>query len=313
MSEALVRYLAREADRRAVAADGVAPHPDENDWALLADGLIPAERRDALLAHAAQCAVCRRRVGAIAAAWDDTVLIANGAATRRPLDAAVTRPRATPRAAAEMRPSRPGPRLIPALAGVAACAVLAMALARYQVARESGTLPRFDDRRLLAPTVDLTVLGVGLGDAAPRTARRVLSDTEYAAVIRKLSPRLNQPAPPAEMLELAARAALSAGEYAQAARYAARWRGRDAPSAAAQNAYGLAAFQLGAHAEALAAFQRALELAPDRVEYVLNAGLAASRLGDAETARRALRRVVTLAPNHPRRSEIDGLLRRVGE
>ena len=59
MSEALVRFLAREADRDPVAADGAAPHADENDWALLADGLIAPER---VAAHAAAVRELWRRV-----------------------------------------------------------------------------------------------------------------------------------------------------------------------------------------------------------------------------------------------------------
>ena len=289
MSEKLTRFLLREYDRGLQRHRGPAEHPDENVWALLADGLLSAAQRDELLAHAETCPTCRRRVAATVAEWDEQASIAGGRGESRVL-------------VLYRRPVQ---------YAAAACVLIGVGLSLY-FGYPRGEPPGFgvDASLFVGAGVPLTEFGVDLarrstrGDVTP-----AITESRYREVLRQLSDALAQPAPPVEVLALATRAALSAHFFDDAATYARRWASRAASEPEAHNAVGLSAYRQNQFIEALAAFERAVELAPENVAYRLNAALAADEADELDRAVEHLRRLRELAPDNPQADAIERWLR----
>ncbi|GAG46553.1 unnamed protein product, partial [marine sediment metagenome] len=140
-----------------------------------------------------------------------------------------------------------------------------------------------------------------------------ITEAEYRRAIEKLRIPLEQAPPPADALAIATRAGLSARFFEDAVGYAEKWRGAAPENPHAHNGWGLALYNLNEFVEALAAFEQAIELAPDWAPYRLNAALAADEADLFEQARRHLLEFKRLAPDDPNMGEIDRWLRRLEE
>jgi tetratricopeptide (TPR) repeat protein len=306
---ALARFIAREYDRIAghAAERSWGAHPDENDWALLADGLVSAAQRDALVLHAAACPACRRRMSAVVREFPDHLVFANGKPVQWPAQrGAIWRLIVHPRVRYAL----------------AACLMLAVAGGLYFALRPSGrdlTLVRqtanygIDTARLLAASVALTDLGVDIRRRTTREENRaLLGEAEYRTVLTKLAPGLSKERPTVDALALATRAALSAHFYSYAEEYARRWGAAAPTDAAAANAEGLAAYQLNRFDVALQAFSRAISLAPSNAEFHLNAALAGAEAGQpAAFVRRQLEEFRRWAPTDARLPEVERWLKKL--
>lgn len=313
MNERLAQFLAREYDGRAVVANpSPGEHPDENLWALLAEGLISPSQRDALLAHTQRCPACRRRMAVVVKDWDAAVTLADGAPAAGWSDAEAARAPATttpqfPPLRALLR--RPAFRF-----AMAACVLIVAGLGWYVAVGPASSSTDYGIAVAMLTPADapLTALGVDLrrrgvrADIAP-----ALSEQDYRAAIAKLRADLDRKDAPAEALALATRAALSARFFSDAVQYARRWTLAALDQAAAHNALGLALYQQNGFDAALAAFERAIALSPDRPDYHLNAALAADEADQIDVARQHLERFKALAPDDPRMADIDRWLRRL--
>jgi tetratricopeptide (TPR) repeat protein len=297
MSDTLTRFLLQEYDRARRRDDQPIDHPDENVWALLADGLLSAAQRDELLAHAQTCPHCRQRMSGTVSEWDDDVMISGPDAEHRV---------ATPLVLTIYRH--------PVQYAAAACVLVAVGLGLYWGYSRHEERAGFgvDASAFLAAGAPLTELGV---DLARRTTRSdvaaTITERRYRAVLEQLAEPLAAPSPPVEALTLAARAALSAHFFDDASAYARRWAACTPDDPAAHNALGLAAYRQNRFAEALAAFERAVALSPEIAAYRLNAALAADEADEIERAVEHLRRLRELAPEHPQADALERWLRQL--
>ncbi len=302
MSDKLARFLACEYDRGSARERRPAgPHPDENVWALLADGLISPEERDGLLSHAEMCSECRQRVAATVREWDDDLVIASG----RPARGFADEERWAARPSMHVFRTR-----IISLWGqhrtyaLAACVLIAVGAGLYWGLRPRGY--GIDEALLVAANAPLTDMGLVLGRRGVRDdIKAAISEAEYRDLIIRLESELTRPEPATETLALATRAALSARFFDDAARYSRQWTDAAPKDAPAHNTHGLALFHQNEFARALSAFAQAIELAPDRMEYRLNAALAADEADHIDQARNHLRHLKATVPNHPQMREID--------
>ncbi len=298
MNKRLATFLARESDRD--NSDCRGGGPDDNAWALLADGLISPHQREELLQHTRTCSRCRRLMSAIVAEWDDDVQIAGGE------PAALSHEVAGVPWLFRLKPSR---------YALAASVVIVVGLGIY-FGREIGRGPQdygVDLALLVGADAPLTDLGIDLRRRTVRAeASPAITEAEYRAAIDKLRDELDKEPASMDALAIATRAALSARFFEDAADYAGAWRRNAQRDPEAQNAFGLACYQLNRFGEALPAFERAVELTPDRMEYRLNAALAADQADQIDAARQHLLELKRLAPNYPGMDEIDRWLRQLG-
>lgn len=297
MDKQLSTFLAREFDGRSNDCQGGGP--DDNMWALLADGLISPHQREELLQHTETCSQCRQRMSAIVAEWDDDVQIAGG----------------EPAALADEVAGVPWLfSLKPSRYALAAGLVIVAGLGIYFGGERGSGSPDYgvDLALLVSADSPLTDLGV---DLRQRTVRAdvvpAMGEAEYRATIGKLQEELGKKDPSMDAQAIATRVALSARFFEDAVVYAEAWRREAQGAPEAQNAFGLACYQLNRFDEALPAFERAVGLAPDRMEYRLNAALAADQADQIDAARQHLLELQKLAPNYPGMDEIDRWLRQL--
>lgn len=239
-------------------------------------------------------------MSAIVAEWDDDVQIAGGE------PAALSHEVAGVPWLFRLKPSR---------YALAASVVIVVGLGIY-FGREIGRGPQdygVDLALLVGADAPLTDLGVDLRRRTVRAeASPAINEAEYRAAIDKLRDELDKEPASMDALAIATRAALSARFFEDAADYAEAWRRNAQRDPEAQNAFGLACYQLNRFGEALPAFERAVELTPDRMEYRLNAALAADQADQIDAARQHLLELKRLAPNYPGMDEIDRWLRQLG-
>ncbi|MCK4340679.1 MAG: tetratricopeptide repeat protein [Phycisphaerae bacterium] len=310
MNKRLAEYVARAYDRHSGRGASVpGEHPDDNLWALLADGLISSLERDDLLAHVQQCPDCRRRMAAIVREWDETVEIAGGQTAAGFEDKVEVQDQ-------ETESELPGPRIIKlwrraSTYAVAACLLLVVGAGLYFGLRPGPPSDYgLDTTYLVSADAPLTDFGLELSHRGMRgDTEPAITEAEYRSLLGKLEPELAKSEPAVKALALAARLALSARFFHDAAKYGQQWVAAAPRDASAHNAHGLALFHENEFEAALAAFERAIELAPDRVEYRLNAALAADEADQIDRAREHLLQLKKTAPDHPRMRDVD---RRLG-
>lgn len=298
MSEELVHFLASQYDGQ--PRDDPGPHPDENLWALLADGLIAPSERDALVEHAASCRDCRQRMSAIIAEWPEEVTIASA-------DISSAAPQTQGKGARKSTGRFVRLLRYPSVRYAAAACVAVSAVAYLYFGSPGGPGYGVDDSRWAAAGAPLTDFGVGLGAAGRADSQPGLRAAEYHSSIDTLQARLERP----EALALATRAALTARFFDDALEYAARWISRAPNQPDAHNALGLALFHTNRFEEALAAFEQAIKLSGGQPNYHLNAALAADNCDQIVAAVNHLRRFKELVPNYGRMDEIERWLRRI--
>lgn len=317
MSDGFGHFVADQHDRTAQAHPG--PHPDEEQWALLDDGLISPEDRDALVEHAASCSDCRRRLGAIISEWTDEVMIPASAEGVFTTEVSAAGSVAEPEAEAQAQDKpvsseRSTQPLLLRLArsttlryAAAACVVLGVSVFLY-IGPKSDIGAGLTTAQWIRPDAALTELGAGLGAGRRADPEVTLGEDEYRAALQTLQEDMPHP----RALELAARAALTARFFDEAMEYAARWVEVMPDDPGAHNALGLALFNTGQFDKAYEHFAEAIRLGGDRPAYELNAALSADSADRTERAIQHIRRFKQIAPTDPRIPEIDRWLKRLG-
>lgn len=282
--EQLVQFLGAEVDRARAASRQDCP--DDALWAQLEDGLLAAGQRDDLLRHIARCGRCRRRASSILIEMDGplrnlppTPLIGQATGGFR--------------------------RVLPALCALAAVLTVAVGAWLYQAGQPGPS-------GLMLADASLPSVGYPLGGRVTRDVSvPAMDEATYRSILRQLQPKLDRPAPSAEVLSQATRAALTARFADEAADFARRWVAVAPNDAMGHNATGLARFQQKRFEQALESFEAAVRRDPGRPAYLLNAAMAAEEAGQLEKAVAYLQEFLNTAETGPEadrvRRHLEGL------